>query len=254
MSVAIISRLAVAIALVQTATSKEARPFPEAGPFLEAVRMNLARSQEAQNLFAYKERRTDLNLNPFGRLGTSGVRVTEVTPVEDGKALMMRVVERNGSPVTDSEPVRRPIRMSGRGRRVVEDVAATLDVSINRREHVDGRDAIVAVFKAKADAKPQTREGRIARNFTGEIRIDELTREVTRVDATATDDVSFGYGMLARLNKGATVTLRREMVQGNLWLPVAMRFDGEGRALLLRKLRIHFAVDWFDYRRVGAGL
>ena len=70
MSVAIISRLAVAIALVQTATSKEARPFPEAGPFLEAVRMNLARSQDAQNLFAYKERRTDLNLNPFGRLGT----------------------------------------------------------------------------------------------------------------------------------------------------------------------------------------
>ena len=104
MSAAVISRLAVAVALMQTATSKEARPFPDSGPFLEAVRMNLARSQEAQNLFAYKERRTDLNLNPFGRLGTNGVRVTEVTPVEDGKALMIRVIERNGNRVADGEP------------------------------------------------------------------------------------------------------------------------------------------------------
>jgi hypothetical protein len=109
---------------------------------------------------------------------------------------------------------------------------------------------IVAVFKARRDAKPQTREGRIARNFSGEIWIDELTREVSRIDAKAIDDVSLGYGLVARLNKGATVTLRRELVHENLWLPVSMRFSGEGRALLLRKLTIDFAVDWFDYRKV----
>jgi hypothetical protein len=142
------------------------------------------------------------------------------------------------------------MRMSARGRRVVDDVAATLDISMSRRERLDGRDAIVAVFKARRDAKPQTREGRIARDFSGEIWIDELTREVTRIDAKAIDDVAFGYGVLARLNKGATITLRRELVHGNLWLPVSMRFSGEGRALLLRKLTIDFAVDWFDYRKV----
>jgi hypothetical protein len=251
MSLALVSRLVVALALLQSAAAKDVRPFPEPAPFFEAVRMNLARSQDDQKLFAYKERRTDLNLNPFGRLGTSGVRVTEVTPVEGGNAVMLRVVERNGKPVSDTEPVRRPVRTSTRGRRIVDDVADTLNVSINRRERLGGRDAIVAVFTAKADAKPQTREGRIASNFSGEIWIDELSREVARVDAKAIEDVSFGYGgMLARLNKGATVTLRREMVQGNLWLPVSMRFDGEGRALLLRRLTINFAVDWFDYRRV----
>jgi hypothetical protein len=217
--------------------------------FFETVRANLARSQDDQKLFAYKERRTELSLNPFGRLGTSGVRVREVTPTDDGSAVTIRVIERDGKPVTDT-PVRRPMRMSSRGRRVVDDVAATLDVSMNRRERLDGRDAIVAVFKARREAKPQTREGRIARKFSGEIWIDELTREVTRIDAKAIDDVAFGYGVLARLNKGATVTLRRELVHGNLWLPVSVRFSGEGRALLLRKLTIDFAVDWFDYRKV----
>ena len=251
MSLTLALRLVAAILLLQSAPAKDVRPFPEPDVFFEAVRANLARSQDDQRLFAYKERRTELNLNPFGRLGTGGVRVTEVTPVEDGSALTIRVIERDGKPVTDSMPIRRPIRMSGRGRRVVDDVASTLDVSINRRDHLAGHDAIVAVFTARRDAKPQTREGRIARNFAGEIWIDERTREVFRLDAKAVDDVAFGYGgMLARLNKGATVTLRRELVQGNLWLPVSMRFNGEGRALLLRKLTVDFAVDWFDYRRV----
>jgi hypothetical protein len=250
MSLGLASRLVAAILLLQSAPTKDVRPFPEPDVFFEAVRANLARSQDDQKLFAYKERRTELNLNPFGRLGTGGVRVTEVTPVEGGNAVTIRVIERDGRPVTDSEPVRRPMRMSGRGRRVVDDVASTLDISISRRDHFAGRDAIVAVFNAKRDAKPQTREGRIARNFAGEIWIDEQTREVFRIDAKATDDVAFGYGVLARLNKGATVTLRRELVQGNLWLPVSMRFNGEGRALLLRKLTIDFAVDWFDYRKV----
>jgi hypothetical protein len=251
MSLGLAGRLAVAVLLLQSAPAKDVRPFPEPTVFFEAVRANLARSQDDQKLFAYKERRTELNLNPFGRLGTGGVRVTEVTPVEGGDAITIRVIERDGKPVTDSTPVRRPMRTSGRGRRVVDDVASTLDVSLNRRDHVAGRDAIVAVFKARRDAKPQTREGRIARNFAGEIWIDEQTREVFRIDAKAIDEVAFGFGgVLARLNKGATVTLRRELVQGNLWLPVSMRFNGEGRALLLRKLTIDFAVDWFDYRRV----
>lgn len=250
MTVGLAVRLAVTASLLQSAAAKDGRSFPEPEAFFEAVRANLARSQDDQNLFSYKERRTELNLNPFGRLGTGGVRVREVTPVEDGRAVTIRVIERDGKPVTDSSPVRRPVRMSSRGRRIVDDVAATLDVSMNRRERLDGRDTIVAVFKARPDAKPQTREGRIARDFSGEIWIDELTREVTRIDAKAIDDVAFGYGVLARLNKGATVTLRRELVHGNLWLPVSMRFSGEGRALLLRKLTIDFAVDWFDYRRV----
>ena len=79
MSLGLASRLAVAVLLLQT-PAKDVRPFPEPDVFFEAVRANLARSQDDQKLFAYKERRTELNLNPFGRLGTGGVRVTEVTP------------------------------------------------------------------------------------------------------------------------------------------------------------------------------
>jgi hypothetical protein len=243
-------RLVAAALLLQVATARDARPLPEPQPFLDAVRANLARSQDEQNRFSYKERRTELDLNPFGHIGTGEVRVIAVTPVEGGKAVTRQLIERDGKPVVNSPPSRREIRMTERGKSVVDDVAAMLDVKIDRRDRFDSRDAIVLTFTPKRDAEPRTREGRLARGFTGEIWIDELAREVVKVDARAIDDLSFGYGVLGRLNKGATVMVRRQPIDANLWLPVSIRFDGEGRALLFRKLTINFAVDWYDYRRV----
>jgi len=241
--------LAAAVLLVQ-ASSNDPRPLPEQKAFFDAVRTNLARSQDEQNRFAYKERRTDLDLNPFGHIGTGEVRVVEVTPIAGGTAITRKLIERDGRPVLDSVPVRRERRFSQRGKTVVEDVASVLDVAIQHRDRLDGRDAIVATFKARKDAEPRTREGRLARGFSGEIWIDEQAREVVKIDATAIDDLSFGYGVLGRLNKGATVTVRQQRIEDGLWLPVSIRFDGEGRALLFRKLTINFALDWFDYRRV----
>jgi hypothetical protein len=243
-------RLVAAALLLQVATARDARPIPEPGPFFDAVRANLAKSQDEQNRFSYKERRTDLDLNPFGHIGTGEVRVIAVTPVDGGKAVTRQLIERDGRPVVNSPPTRRDIRMTERGKSVVEDVAAMLDVKIDHRDRLDSRDAIVVTFTPKRDARPRTREGRLARGFAGEIWIDELAREVVKVDARAIDDLSFGYGVLGRLNKGATVVVRRQPIDANLWLPVSIRFDGEGRALLFRKLTINFAVDWFDYRRV----
>jgi hypothetical protein len=244
-------RLIVAALLVQNAIANDARPLPDPTSFLDAVRSNLARSQDAQKQFAYKERRTDLDLNPFGHLGTGGARVVEVTPIAGGTAVNRRLLERDGMPVADSAPVRREIRTSEQGRSVVDDVAAMLDVMIDHRDTLDGRDAIVVTFKPRKDANPRTREGRLARDFRGQIWIDELAREVAKIDATAIDDLSFGYGVLGRLNEGATVSVRRQPIEAGLWLPVSIRFNGEGRALLFfRKLTINFAVDWFDYRKV----
>ena len=245
------ARVIAAVVLFQAAPEHDARPLPDPKPFFDAVRSNLARSQDAQKQFAYKERRTDLDLNPFGHIGTGGTHVVEVTPIAGGTAVNRRLLERDGMPVADSAPVRREIRMSEQGRSVVDDVAAMLDVTIAHRDTLDGRDAIVVTFKPRKDANPRTREGRLARDFAGQIWIDEQAREVAKVDAAAIDDLSFGYGVLGRLNEGATVTVRRQPIEAALWLPVSIRFNGEGRALLFfRKLTINFAVDWFDYRRV----
>jgi hypothetical protein len=238
-----------ALAFQLAGSAQSSPPLPDPKPFFDAVRRNLARADDVQDVYAYKERRTDLNLNPFGRLGTGSTRVIAVTPTSDG-GLNRQVVELDGQPVPNSPIVRRDHRPSStRGRSMVDDVAAALDVTIDRRDMLNGRPAIVVRFHGKADANPTTREGRIARAFHGFIWIDEDAREVVKVDASAVDDISFGYGLLARVNGGSTVLVLRQQIDGDVWLPTSVRFTGEGRALLIRKLTINFAVDWFDYRK-----
>jgi hypothetical protein len=57
-------------------------------------------------------------------------------------------------------------------------------------------------------------------------------------------------GLIARLNAGTQVKLTRERIDDGVWLPTSIRFTGEGRALLFRKLTVDHVIDWFDYRQI----
>jgi hypothetical protein len=229
--------------------------LPDQQAFFGAVRENLERAARVQDEFAYKERRTQIHTNPFGRLGTGGVLVYQLTPLPNGPGYTRRVLERDGKPVVGGEvdrigERRNRTRDRAQSPSAIDDTLNVLDFSIDRRETVAARAVIVVKFAPKPNARPRTREGRLARSFTGEIRIDEQAQEIMRVDAVAVDSLSYGYGIVARLGEGTRVTLVREPVEQQLWLPVSIRFKGEGRAMLVRKLNIDFAVEWFDYRRV----
>ncbi|HLG55163.1 MAG TPA: hypothetical protein VI485_07520 [Vicinamibacterales bacterium] len=230
------------------------RPLPDYDAFVAATRDNLSRSQREQSRFAYKERRTEFRRNPFGRIGSGVVEGFDVTPVDNGAAIVRRLIERDGKPVINGEVERidrsqrrtRSTRKSG-----MEDVVGVLTFAFSHRETTQGRDVIVVHFTPRENASPETREGRMARVFKGSIWVDEAAREVIRVEATAIDEMSFGLGFLARLNQGTTVTLTREAIDGATWLPTSIRFAGQGRALLFRKLVVDQRIDWFDYRRVN---
>jgi len=225
---------------------------------VQVTRENLARSQREQDRFAYKERRTELHTNPFGRLGSGGEVVYEVTPLDGGNVITRQVIERDGHPVQNGEVQKidlaarrqraqtQPQRKSG-----LDDSVAMLNFALDRREMLHGRNTIVVTFTPKADAKPETSQGRIARQFKGSVWVDEAMREVVRIEATAIDDISIGAGLIARLNEGTKATLTREQVDGNIWLPTSIRFTGQGRALLFRRLNIDQRIDWFDYKRVN---
>jgi hypothetical protein len=224
-------------------------PLPEPEPFFAAARENLARAGQVQDRFAYKERRTELHMNPFGKLGTGGVRVQEVTPGSEPGVFFRRLLERDGGPVADATPERFERRRRPQGRSSIEDTVSVLRFEVSRRERVGGRDQIVITFEPKEGAKPQTREGRLARVLKGTIWVDEVEREVVRVEATAMDDVSYGLGVIARLRKGAVMSLTRDRVDDQAWLPTSLRFSGEGRAMLFRKLTVNHVIEWYDYRR-----
>ena len=232
-----------------TAGARQDPPLPDPEPFYAAARANVERAQIEQRAFAYRERRTELHLNPFGRIGSGGTVVYEYTPLPDGGA-ERRLIERDGKPVTDAEVERRPPRQRrGSRRSAVEDAVGVLRFTIERRTLLEGRPTIAVGFEPKPGASAETREGDLVQRFRGTIFVDEASTEVVRVDATAIEDLTYGFGMVARLGKGTSIALRRERIEPNLWLPTSVRFTGKGRALLFRRLDIDQSIEWTNYRR-----
>jgi hypothetical protein len=226
-------------------------PLPDPETFFAETRANFARSERDASRYAYKERRTELHTNPFGRLGTGGTRAFQVTPTPDGRAALRTLIERDGTPVTDGKTERSELRRRPGGRpSSADDVMSVLAFTMVRRERLDGRDAIVVRFTPKPMAEARTRQGRIAKAFTGHIWVWEAEREVARVEGTASEDLSFGLGVVARLDRGATATVVRRKVDASTWLPTSVQIKAHGRAMLLRRLTIDHAIEWFDYMRV----
>src|SRR5687768_7746036 len=105
------------------AASGAAQPgdLPQRETFFKEVRAALARSQEVWHRYAYTERRTELHMNPFGRMGTGGTRVTEVRPHANPQLTYRRVIERNGVPVSEHDLERQDAEHRARVARIQRD-------------------------------------------------------------------------------------------------------------------------------------
>ncbi len=268
--------VAMALLLNVTAPVAQSPPLPDQDAFFAEVRKRLASNDRIMSRFSYRERSTELELNPFGRMGTGPLVVHEVYPHPNDELSYRRLVERDGRPLTREElseqdrrylkeldDWRRRMAREGRSERdartrkeaeaLAKDEAQAgeaLDMftfTIAGRDTWEGQPAIVIRFEPRPDARPRSREGRIARAFAGQAWVHETEYEVMHVAATAIDDVSFGWGMIARLHKGSEVSFTRRKING-AWLPVETAFDGTGRALVVRKVTIHFRRAYYDYR------
>ena len=272
--------VAAIVAACGAGRAQETRPLPDPETFSRTVRENLARTERVAYLYAFKERRTDVHRNPFGRVGTGGTRLFEVYPSATRRLTYRRLIDRDGvllgaqelaeqdrkyrervadlqqqlaTENTDEQRSREEdaTRARQRGERRIADVVDTLQFRMEGRTVYEGVPAIVVSFTPRSGAKPETREGRMAQRFVGTVWIDEAAVEVVRVEATSIDSISFGLGLLARLGEGAEATLTRQAVERDLWMPTQLTLKGRGRAaLFLRSLVIDFAVDWFDYHRL----
>jgi hypothetical protein len=252
-------------------------PLPDTTAFLREVRVRLASNDELRAGYAYRERRTQINLNPFGRMGSGPVELFEVFPGPEPELTYRRLIERDGRALGPREIAeqdrehlaklerhrRERARESARDRARREareaeeraeaaersdEVLALFDYRIVRRDRHDAHPAIVLEFEPKPDASPRSREARVAAVFKGRAWIHEHLHELMRLEATAMDDVSFGFGMIARLHEGATTRILRHQFEPGRWLPAESRFEGTGRALLFRRVTFNSVHEFFDYR------
>ena len=261
--------------MLTPALPRAAQQLPDRDTFLREVREAISRSQEAAHRYAYKERRTELRLNPFGRMGTGAALLFEVRPSPNPKLTYRRLIERDGVAVSKLELDRQDAEYASRLKRIaaadddspqaaerrrgedllarkraqmiVDDVVGVLQFDLARREVRDGKPQIVIAFAAKPGARPLTREGHIVKAFRGHVWVDETTRELTDVRATAIASVGFGGGFIGKIYEGMETAVERHQIDQGVWMPTRLTLKGDVRAIF-RKAHIDHVVEWFDYR------
>jgi hypothetical protein len=273
--------MAAFVALVATVfiaplgADHQSNGLPDKDAFLAEARKRLAGNEVLQSRFTYRERVTRVRFNPLGHIGTGPVDVYEVYPVDENLRYR-RLLERNGAPVPADEIAeadrefmarydawRRELQREGQDERAArlhrlaeeqekdrkraEEAIGVFDFALERRDVLDGQPVIVVSFRPKPNARPQGREAKIASSFAGHAYVHEHEHQVMRVEAEAITDTSFGYGVIAKLHKGAKAVARRRKI-GDVWLPVETRMTGTGRAFLFRKVNIDYVREYLDYR------
>lgn len=267
---------AAVIVIVAPLRAQDERPLPEASAFLAKARARLASNALLQRRYRYTERRTELKLNPFGAMGTGVVDVFQVFPAADEDMTYRRLVERDGRAIPAAEVAKqdreyaeryrdwqrglaregtsarearqkRDEAMRAKEAAQAKEVLALFDFSLVRRDTLRGEPAIIVRFAPRPGGRASTREARVAKVFSGQVWIHETEFEVMQLEGTSGEDVSFGLGVIARLNEGARVRVTRDRRLG-VWLPDETRFTGSGRALLVRKVALEYIRQYSDYQ------
>ena len=89
------------------------------------------------------------------------------------------------------------------------------------------------------------------RNLRGTLWVDQQDYHWVRVEAEATDTISWGL-FLARIAPGMRVMFELTRVNDEVWLPAKVEFAGSARVALMKKFNVNQIVTFSDYRRYSA--
>ena len=269
--------LAVALLSVTGLVAQE-RPLPDQESFLREVRTRLQTDSTLQSGYIYVETRREQKLDGSGRVQQESVKVYESYPGLPGEGRWERLISENGRPRAASdlekelrdrqkkaeamvlEATDQPAKQQARQQRenatrrrefdaVLDDLFLVYNIRMERRELLDGHGTIVFALTPRRDAKPRTREGSQMRTVAVRAWVSESDRELVRVDAEVIDTLSMGFGLLARLHKGAKLSFLRTKVNDEVWLPSRVSYSGSARVGLVAVLRRSGVSEFSGYRK-----
>ena len=269
--------LAVALLSVTGLVAQE-RPLPDQESFLREVRTRLQTDSTLQSGYIYVETRREQKLDGRGRVQQESVKVYESYPGLPGEDRWERLISENGRPRAASdlekelrnrqkkaeamvrEATEQPAKQQARQQReyatrrrefdaVLDDLFLVYNIRMERRELLDGHETIVFSLTPRRDAKPRTREGSQLRTVAVRAWVSESDRELVRVDAEVIDTLSMGFGLLARLHKGAKLSFLRTKVNDEVWLPSRVSYSGSARVGLVAVLRRSGMSEFSGYRK-----
>jgi len=233
---------------------------PNLDALIDDVREVLRREYAAPVRFTYLEHSRDIDISTFGKVSVGPLRTFEVYPTPTGDWKRLIAVE--GKSLDPTELARRdaehqkdvrkqlaesPRQKAQRARReeeetrdreaILDDAKSVYEIGFVNRETVDGQPVIVVSLTPRPNARVTTREGNWMKQFAGRMWIAQADHSIARLKLHAVDDVSIGWGVVARLEPGSGFDYIRKRV-GGAWLPSELTVQASGRTLLFRRFDV----------------
>jgi hypothetical protein len=252
-----------------------APPLPDVQAFLAEVRERLHSDDFLLDQYTFTEKQTERRLDSDGNLKKVTTSVYEVYPSPEPGHTYRKLVERDGKPLTaeelakedekqETKEAKKEAKLYGedasrrasaeserklKETKAIDELFRIYEFQIVGREALDGRNAIVVIFEPRPGVETDTRGGKILKKFTGRAWIDEEDRQLVRVEADLTDDLSFGFGILAKLKKGAHARIERRKINDEIWLPAQAHFVGNARLFLVKGIHVDALSEYSDYKK-----
>ena len=251
------------------------KPLPEVKPFLAELRKTLHTDSLLLSQYTYTDKSTHMELDSKGNSKKTDVNAFQVFPGSPEHVGYRRQIVRDGKPLTPDErkkedellqkrieeaqhkrdqitPAEREKNRAARLRReeqIIDDAFGVFEVEALGREDIDGRSAVLLKFHPRQTYKPKTSEGRSMQHLAGKVWVDEQDHQLARVEIEVIDPISIGLGILAKLQKGASIVSERRKFNNEIWLPVKTDITLNARLLLLKGFNIRQIDEYSEHKK-----
>jgi hypothetical protein len=213
----------------------------------KAVDLEVRAAQDYSSPYAYVLRKES----------NSGVAIRQMIETKDG-LLLARTITWNGKVPNQEDQTKEDKRLdqlitsaderakkaaeqkddAQRALRILRALPTSSLYTMDGRESIAGRDTIRLNFKPNPKFSPEAKETYLLKAAEGKMWIDAESSRMVRMDATITDSVNIGWGLLGKIDKGGKLFLEQALVKGGQWRMTQLRIDATGRALIFKSIRI----------------
>jgi hypothetical protein len=238
-------------------------PLPDLASFWERVRGNLGNQYDVGELlkgYTYRRASTTEELAADGSVRSGETREYDVYHSDAGR--FQRLISKNKMPLTSSELknedrrfrkflAQKPRKRADRDEHeVFNDILGAFDFNILKREVRNGRPTLAIAFKPRKDPKLKTMVGRrIFPKVEGTAWVDEQDAQLASIDVYFTDNVKFGFGLLASIGKDTRMTREWRKLNNEIWVPFHNESRVRARVLLAKGYNRRRIDDYTDYKR-----
>ena len=253
-------------------------PLPPTHEFVRKMRAAIRFDDDLQQAYTYIERRRDVKISGLGKVTVGPMRTFEVYPSNQPGRTYKRLIAVDGTPLPAADLARRDeehrrnaiaeyerdkaetaaaraarLAKDAQERRerdaIVNDAFAVFEPTVLGRDTIDGQGVLVLWLRPRPNVSPRTREGGYMTAFAGKLWVVEADGQIVKIDLTAFDDISVGYGVVGRVHKGARLEFARRFVNNEAWLPASSHISAKGRTLMFRPFTFDVRTEYTDYKK-----